>query len=97
MDIIIAILGSGALSALISGVFTLVKDKKNSTANLTEGVQIVLYDRIKWIGRKYLAEGRVSLEDYEDLCKMHKVYHDSLHGNGFLDNLMDEVGKLPKG
>ena len=38
------------------------------------------------------------MEDYEDLKRMHKVYHDpdKLNGNGFLDGLMAEVEDLEK-
>jgi hypothetical protein len=27
---------------------------------------------------------------------MHKVYHDEMHGNGFLDGIMNEIEELEK-
>ena len=36
------------------------------------------------------------MEEYEDLKRMHKVYHDELGGNVFLDAIMEEVNKLEK-
>lgn len=58
----------------------------------------ILYDRIKHLGKSYIARGYVSVEELEDLTNMHKVYHDKdkLNGNGFLDELMATVNQLEK-
>lgn len=95
MEIVLAIIGSGALSALISGIFSLVGKKKKETGGVTAGTRILLYDRIKYLGRSYIRAGSIASEDLEDIIEMHKVYHDDLGGNGYLDSLMDRVKKLP--
>lgn len=53
----------------------------------------ILYDRIKHLGKAYIARGWITVEELEDLTNMHKVYHDpdKLDGNGFLDELMKTV------
>lgn len=53
----------------------------------------ILYDRIKHLGKAYIARGYVTVEELEDLELMHQVYHDpdKLNGNGFLDGIMDTV------
>lgn len=53
----------------------------------------ILYDRIKHLGKSYIARGWLTVEELEDLTNMHKVYHDpdKLNGNGFLDDLMYAV------
>lgn len=58
----------------------------------------ILYDRIKHLGKSYIARGWVTVEELEDLTKMHEVYHDpdKLNGNGFLDGLMKNVNHLEK-
>ena len=56
----------------------------------------ILYDRIKHLAKSYIKRGWISVEEYEDLKRMHKVYHDDLGGNGFLDSIMAEVDKLEK-
>ncbi len=55
--------------------------------------RVILYDRIKHLGKSYIARGWVTVEELEDLNMMHGVYHDKdkLDGNGFLDNLMHTV------
>lgn len=57
-----------------------------------------LYDRIKYLAKAHIKKGWISVEDYEDLKRMHHVYHDPnmLNGNGFLDALMADVDHLEK-
>ncbi|MCC8156379.1 MAG: hypothetical protein LIO54_03770 [Oscillospiraceae bacterium] len=93
--IIIAIIGSGALSALISGVFALVQSRKKRTDGVTAGVQQLLYDRIKYLCKAHIERGYIATNDLDDLERMHRIYHDDLGGNGFLADLMEKVRKLP--
>ena len=95
MEILAAVLGSGALSALISGVFTVACNRSKKKDGVRIGVRILLYDKIKHLGNKYIAAGEVSEGDLEDLIDMHNVYHDDLDGNGYLDHVMAGVRALP--
>lgn len=56
----------------------------------------ILYDRIKHLAKAYIKRQWISVEEYEDLKRMHKVYHDDLKGNGFLDSIMADVDKIEK-
>lgn len=56
----------------------------------------ILYDRIKHLAKAYIRRGWIYMEEYEDIDRMHKVYHDELNGNGFLDTIMSDVRKLEK-
>ena len=56
----------------------------------------ILYDRIKYSAKSYITRGWISVEKCEDPKRTHKVYHDGLKGNGFLDTLMAEVDQLEK-
>lgn len=93
--IIIAIISSGALSTLISGLFSIWRSKKEREDGITAGVRMLLYDRVKFLGKRYLEKSQVTIEELEDLVEMHRIYH-SLGGNGFLDSIMDSVKRLPK-
>lgn len=95
MDILIAALSSSALAAIISGVFTLLSTRQKKNNGIEAGVRILLYDRIKDRGNHFVERGYVPRDEYEDLIKMHEVYHTELDGNGYLDNLMLEVNRLP--
>lgn len=95
MNILIAALSSSALAAIISGVFTLLLARQKKGNSIEAGVRILLYDQIKYRGNHFIERGYVTRDEYEDLIKMHEVYHTALDGNGYLDNLMLEVNKLP--
>ena len=58
----------------------------------------VRYDRIKFLAKSYIDRGWVTVEELEDLNRMHDVYHDpdKLDGNGFLKDLMKTVNSLEK-
>ena len=57
--------------------------------------RIQMYDRIKHLGKAYIAKGYIAPDDLEDIIDMHKCYHDDLGGNGFLDSIMEQVHRLP--
>lgn len=90
MEIIIAVVGSGALAAIISGIFGMAQ----KGGVVRKVLRQILYNDIKCLGRRYVAAGYVSEEDLEDLIKMHMIYHDDLKGNGYLDHIMNEVKRL---
>lgn len=70
-----------------------IKELSRMVEVLCEADRTILYDRIKHLGKSYIARGYVTVEELEDLNMMHSVYHDKdkLKGNGFLDNLMHTV------
>ena len=95
VNIIAAVLGSGALSALVSGLFSLALQRRKKDGGVAAGTRMLLYDRIKYLGRKHIAENEIAAEDLEDLIQMHRIYHDDLGGNGYLDSIMEAVKRLP--
>lgn len=58
-------------------------------------VRELMYDRIKHLGKAYLDRGYISTEELEDFINMHKIYHNTLEGNGFLDEIVRQVKALP--
>ena len=68
---------------------------KNNVDALYKANRIQMYDRIKHLGKSYISQRQISAEDLEDLIDMHKCYHDDLGGNGFLDEIMEQVRHLP--
>lgn len=70
-----------------------IKEVKRLVGVACVGIRESLHDRIKYLCKSYIARGWVTVEELEDLNRMHSVYHDpdKLNGNGFLDNLMYAV------
>ncbi len=95
VTIAVAIISSSAFSALITGLFARRQDKQRKESGVSSGVRMLLYDRIKFLGKKYIASGVIEADALEDLIEMHKIYHDELAGNGFLDKIMADVKALP--
>lgn len=73
-----------------------IEDLSKMVSSLIVADRTILYDRIKHLAKSYIARNWISVEEYEDLKRMHKVYHDELEGNGFLDALMAEVDRIEK-
>ena len=73
-----------------------VQELKRLVRVSVEADRTILYDRIKHLGKAYIARGYITVEELEDLDLMHGVYHDKekLGGNGFLDSLMHTVHAL---
>lgn len=73
-----------------------IRELKRLVNVLVEADRTILYDRIKHLGKSYIARGYITVEELEDLDLMHGVYHnkDKLGGNGFLDALMTTVRAL---
>ena len=67
----------------------------NEMQAISQGMKYVLYDRIKYLGTRYLEDGSISFDDRRIVHDMHSVYHNNLGGNGDLDSLMREIYKLP--
>lgn len=105
-ELIAIILGGGCTAAIVSGIVQLVLWKLNRKAakedkesdyekHIKKAVCVILYDRIKYLGRHHIGEGYITAEDLQDIMNMHKCYHDDLDGNGFLDSVMKQVKALP--
>lgn len=92
---IIALLGSGAFSALISGVFMLLTDRHRRESGERKAMRLIMYRSIKQDARSCMERGYIRADELEDLVAYHGCYHDDLGGNGFLDNLMEKVKRLP--
>ena len=95
VTLIAAILGSGALSAAISGIFTIITNRSKKKDGIRDGLKCLMYDRVNFLGNKHIENGFISEEDRHILIDMWKVYHDGLGGNGYLDDLMNRVKALP--
>lgn len=102
-EILTAIMGGSVGAALVTGIFSMVRwvmerkaQKGDKEDDVKTALRMLLYDRIKHLARAYIQKGEISIDDYEDLVRMHRVYHDSLNGNGFLDDLMESVKTLPR-
>lgn len=71
------------------------KDMEDKVNALINADRYIMFDRIRYLGQKYVAEKEVDFDDRRILNQMHEVYHNELGGNGDLKELMDAVNALP--
>lgn len=106
MEIVAAIIGGGVGAAVVTVVGQIIIAKQarkyqkedrqaDDMAALMEGISWLLYDRILYLARKYIDRGWLSLEDLRVVKEQHRIYHDRLGGNGYLDKVMAAVEALP--
>lgn len=70
------------------------QDKKDERVDaLVEANKVLMIDKVRWLGKHYIAAGEISLEDKENLREMYTAYK-RLGGNGHLDTVMSEVDHL---
>lgn len=103
MEAFSTILSAGIGAGIMQLINTVIihRMKKNDKederiANLTESQKLLMQDRVRYLGSKFIEEKKISLDDKEMLQAMHKSYQ-ALGGNGHLDTVMREVDKLPIG
>lgn len=94
-SIICAIIGSGALSTVLSALIGKWQLGKKQDDAVVRGLRALLRDRINERGQGFVDRGTVTPTELEELIALHNVYHNDLGGNGYLDTLMDAVKKLP--
>lgn len=93
-EIIIAIIGSGALSAIVSGLVQMMCDKHKNLNNFEKGMRLLLLSTIKRDGKELVCNGKISKRDYDAFCDTYDAYK-SLGGDGWADKMKSEVDALP--
>lgn len=95
MDLILAILGSGVISTIISCVFQYVNQKKNKQTQLEEGMSLLLLSSLKRDGKELLAQGKVSKNDYDSFCATYNAYK-ALGGDGWADGIKAKIDTMER-
>lgn len=98
MEIILAILGSGAFSGLLATVISTIntnkQKKKDDTKKLEVGLRLILLSTLKRDGNDLITKGSVSKEDYEAFLASYNAYK-ALEGDGWADKVLKQVSELP--
>lgn len=99
-SLIIALIGALTGSGVSSVVVVCLQrkwakqDKQDARVDaLVAANKVLLIDKVRYLGKSYIADGEIHLEDKENLQEMYAAYK-GLGGNGHLDMVMDEVNHL---
>lgn len=93
MEIIVAIIGSGALSALVSGIVSLINANKKSKTGLDKAVQLLLLGEIERQTDRYIETGSLTREQFKRYQETYDAYK-ALNGNGYAEGMMSNVRSL---
>jgi hypothetical protein len=99
-NLIIALIGAVTGSGVSSIVVVLLQrkwakqDKHDERVDaLVDATKVQMIDRVRWLGKQYISDGQIHLEDKENLIEMYNAYK-RLGGNGHLETIMSEVNHL---
>jgi outer membrane murein-binding lipoprotein Lpp len=72
------------------------KEDKNTDfkAHTIEALRGLYYDKIKYLGKRYISERGITFEELRDIEGLHSIYKNALDGDGFLDSIMNDVHAL---
>lgn len=91
--IIVAVLGSGVLSTLITIVANAIRDRKKSEDDIRAGVRMSLYFQFRDHALGYIRDGEIDADDLKILVETYNTYK-RLGGDGFCDHLMELCNDL---
>ena len=95
MEIILAVLGSGVISTIISCIFQIINEKKSKRTQFEEGMSLLLLSSLKRDARDLILQGSISKNDYDSFMATYNAYK-TLGGDGWADSVKDEVVTLRK-
>ena len=95
--ILIAVIGSSGVSTVVVTILQHRWEKKKASDkridSLVKAQQVMMIDRVRYLGATYIREGKISLSDKENITAMYNAYKD-LGGNGHLETVMREIEQL---
>lgn len=98
LDVILSSgIGAGIMAIILAAFQRRWKkkdDKDDSIKALVAAQKVLMIDRVRHLGEKYIQQKGISLEDKETLQEMYTAYK-ALGGNGHLETVMAEIERLP--
>ena len=93
--IILAILGSGAFSALIGSITTYFIEKAKRKDNEEDLLTFLTASQLTILGQNTIRDGEIDFETLKLYVKMYERYKQIPKANGFVDALYTKVKSLP--
>lgn len=91
--IIIAILSSGAFTAIINAFLNHLNKKNESKSNINKALMCLLGYELKNECHRLIKAKTIALDDLEQIQELNNIYH-TMGGNGYVKTLMNKVEQL---
>ena len=92
--IIVAVVGSGAVTAIVNAIIRAVENKRKQKSAETKALTLLLLGEIREFGDVLLQQNYLDEEDYRHFEELYQT-HKALGGNGYADKLYAEILKMP--
>jgi hypothetical protein len=93
--VLLAILSSGALSAVVSSVVTYFIDKAKRKEEENDLLQFLTASQLTILGQNVIKDGSIDFETLKLYSNMYDRYKKIKGANGYVDALMTKVKSLP--
>lgn len=94
-EIVLAVLGSGVISTIISCIFQYANEKKSKQDQFEEGISLLLLSSLKRDAKDLIEKGHINKNDYDSFMATFRAYK-SLGGDGWADGVRDQINVLKK-
>ena len=95
LTIVISCIGSAGLWTLVNTIINRKYKKQDDNDLIKRALKGLLYtDCVEW-GEKYINQGYIDTQDFNDYLKYHYEPYVGLGGDGVVQKLMNEIQKLP--
>lgn len=78
-----------------SGFWAYMSKRDHAKSATTRLLMGLAYDKIFYLGMRYIDRGWISKDEYEDFAKYFYDPYKELGGNGTAERIMEEVKRLP--
>lgn len=92
-EIIIAIIGSGAFSALISGGISLLNGRRKAKKGIDHAVSFLILGELERQFDKLIAKGHATRKDMKRFREVYDTYK-SLGGDGYADDMLEAIKEM---
>lgn len=89
-EVIIAIIGSGALSAAVSGIIALINGSRKAKAGVDKALCFLILGDLERQFDKLTAKGYATRNDAKRFHEVYGIYK-TLDGDGYADDMLEAV------
>lgn len=97
LTVLLAVIGSSGVASVVVALLQRhwsKKDKEDGRIDaLVKAQQVMMIDRVRYLGKCYIEDGFITLADKENVTGMYNAYK-ALGGNGHLETIMSEINRL---
>ena len=94
ITILCALVGSGAATALVTGLVGRRAERRRTETGESQGMRWLLQDRLEQQALAFMKRGSVTYDELRNWNRGYHIYHDLLGGNGDLNGLKEKLKHL---